>query len=385
LETCCGFGTGARLRPGLFTGARRRGSRPPSPDYPSGGRARGRRRLPPRAARASSAGPCRHPGARRGNARPLPFRRHPRGPRLGPAHSGTPPVPPKPFSSSVLGRSQVPATPTKIRTRAPSTRGRPRASARARRPPTPRNPARAASARRCSAIHFRRPQVRQVCCDTLLRGCRPPWPPPCCPDSPTAFLGSLRARPAPYPPVRFIPLRQSCLPKTAHWAPPCARVRSSSRARGPRARGAPLLRSTPRHCRAPAILRDISGGTSYQAVRLVFRPCAQVRGSICTSEPLRASPEVSPGLALPRRSSQPFGSHPRRSPPLRDAPFGASPLPASARGARALLGPCFKTGPCALPPAWLPRRRFHVFSPHSRGAFLPSLAVLLLYRTPTRI
>lgn len=34
--------------------------------------------------------------------------------------------------------------------------------------------------------------------------------------------------------------------------------------------------STPQIWRAPAVLRDISGGTSYQTVRLVFRPYAQV-------------------------------------------------------------------------------------------------------------
>ena len=32
-----------------------------------------------------------------------------------------------------------------------------------------------------SAIHFPRPAIRQVRCNTLLSGCQPPWPPPCCP------------------------------------------------------------------------------------------------------------------------------------------------------------------------------------------------------------
>lgn len=42
-------------------------------------------------------------------------------------------------------------------------------------------------------------------------------------------------------------------------------------------------------------------------VRLVFRPYARVVRSICTSEPLRASTRVSPGFALPGRSSPSFG------------------------------------------------------------------------------
>lgn len=43
----------------------------------------------------------------------------------------------------------------------------------------------------------------------------------------------------------------------------------------PRTRGLAIL-STPQRWRAPAVLRDISGGTSYQTVRLVFRPYTQV-------------------------------------------------------------------------------------------------------------
>ena len=48
-------------------------------------------------------------------------------------------------------------------------------------------------------------------------------------------------------------------------------------------------------------------------VRLVFRPYARVGRSICTSESLRASTGVSPGFALPERSSPSFGSRRRRS------------------------------------------------------------------------
>jgi hypothetical protein len=46
-------------------------------------------------------------------------------------------------------------------------------------------------------------------------------------------------------------------------------------------------------------------------VRLVFRPYAQMRRTICTSVPLRASTRVSSGFALFRHSSPSFGSqHP---------------------------------------------------------------------------
>jgi len=48
-------------------------------------------------------------------------------------------------------------------------------------------------------------------------------------------------------------------------------------------------------------------------VRLVFRPHAHVRRSICTSEPLRASTRVSSGFALRRHSSPSFGSDQPRS------------------------------------------------------------------------
>ena len=58
----------------------------------------------------------------------------------------------------------------------------------------------------------------------------------------------------------------------------------------------------------PAILRETSEGTSYQIVRLVFRPYTQIRRTICTSVPLRASTRVSPGFTLFRHRSPSFGS-----------------------------------------------------------------------------
>ena len=43
-------------------------------------------------------------------------------------------------------------------------------------------------------------------------------------------------------------------------------------------------------------------------VRLVFRPHTQVRRTICTSVPLRASTRISPGFTLLKHSSPSFGS-----------------------------------------------------------------------------
>ena len=61
-------------------------------------------------------------------------------------------------------------------------------------------------------------------------------------------------------------------------------------------------------------------------VRLVFRPYTQVRRSICTSEPLRASTRVSSGFTLLRHSSPSFGSQQIRShsKPATAWPYGSA-------------------------------------------------------------
>ena len=97
-------------------------------------------------------------------------------------------------------------------------------------------------------------------------------------------------------------------------------------------------------------------------VRLVFRPYTQIRRSICTSEPLRASTRVSSGFALLRHSSPSFGSQHTcsYSNPSEDVGIGrwctlaGSHLRSLSLRARVfhpntrtnvrLLGPCFKTG-----------------------------------------
>jgi hypothetical protein len=46
------------------------------------------------------------------------------------------------------------------------------------------------SVTRFSAIHFQGWFIRQVSCYTLLSGFRLPWPPSCCLNEPTPFVGS---------------------------------------------------------------------------------------------------------------------------------------------------------------------------------------------------
>lgn len=96
-------------------------------------------------------------------------------------------------------------------------------------------------------------------------------------------------------------------------------------------------------------------------VRLVFRPYTQIRRSICTSEPLRASTRVSSGFTLFRYSSPSFGSQQlcSYSNPSEHFQVGrlctlaGSNLLLSFRAGVfhpytridvRLLGPCFKTG-----------------------------------------
>jgi len=62
---------------------------------------------------------------------------------------------------------------------------------------------------------------------------------------------------------------------------------------------------------APAILRETSRQTSYQVVRWVFRPYAQLRRTICTSVLRPASTTLSHGFAVAGYSSPPFGSRHR--------------------------------------------------------------------------
>ena len=109
-------------------------------------------------------------------------------------------------------------------------------------------------------------------------------------------------------------------------------------------------------------------------VRLVFRPYTQVRRTICTSAPLRASTRVSSGFTLLRHSSPSFGSRQvcshsnpsqklmvgrwcgPRGPPTRQLPCASRVSNPPTRTHVRLLGPCFKTGRMGSPQAVAARR-----------------------------
>jgi hypothetical protein len=120
-----------------------------------------------------------------------------------------------------------------------------------------------------------------------------------------------------------------------------------------------------------AILREPSGGTSYQTARLVFRTFAHLPRAIRTSAAFGTSTRVSPGFAPGRQRSRSFGSRRPRSPSVQYPegywPRGPDPHPRPVKakdkvegpslslreGALSfprtredagLLGPCFKTG-----------------------------------------
>jgi len=131
-----------------------------------------------------------------------------------------------------------------------------------------------ASRRRSAPSIFGAPRfggyaITRFLADAGLHGHRPTV---CTAAAPS--LSGLRL--AAYPPQRFIPPCGACLPRAAHWRAPDPRT---AHRRPARAFGVCWLRPHPLYraflLRA-AVLRDISAGTSYQTVRLVFRPYAHV-------------------------------------------------------------------------------------------------------------
>ena len=173
-----------------------------------------------------------------------------------------------------------------------------------------------ARARRSSAIHFQGRSIRQVSRYTLLGGCRLPWPPSCCLYRSTPFVGSDERRVGRL--VSAFGSSRIASPAYQEWPtrrgnlflptrPRPAFVRSarasfhSSKARAPHFlsfanlkfenRSRTFRPRSDRHQSStsnrslyqtrlanfvplPAILRETSAGTSYQKVRLVFRPHA---------------------------------------------------------------------------------------------------------------
>lgn len=93
----------------------------------------------------------------------------------------------------------------------------------------------------------------------------------------TAAARSLPVQhPATYPPARFSPPCCPCLPRAAHWRAPDPRRAHATAPTRSQFVGCAHILSTASSCARAAVLRDISAGTSYQTVRLVFRPYAHV-------------------------------------------------------------------------------------------------------------
>ena len=146
---------------------------------------------------------------------------------------------------------------------------------------------------------------RWVITQDSLRGCRLPRPPSYCPhhiEHPFAFIGNLEwSRLSTKLNSRvsgWIPHRQSCLPENGPrlplvgwWEGECIiaththftqilkfeRRPRSSKEINPQIPHLIALPHESHTCYDKAILRETSDGTSYQMVRWVFRPYAQVR------------------------------------------------------------------------------------------------------------
>lgn len=134
-----------------------------------------------------------------------------------------------------------------------------------------------------------------------------------------------------------------------------------------------------------AVLRDISAGTSYQTVRLVFRPYTQVLPASCTSARHRSFTHVSVGFVLLKYSSQSFGSHPYYLLFYLELNYHFNnnkkvSFTSSSRNMCDLLGPCFNTGrTCALTSLVLS------LFPSQMLIFHLSFALLIRYRSLNNI
>jgi len=173
-----------------------------------------------------------------------------------------------------------------------------------------------------SAIHFQRSQIRQVSCYTLFKGFQPPWPPSCCLNLTTAFVGSMSEHLGALTMLSVHPASPNLLTKQGPLMDHPFNTRASIKHTGFLTDSEFETKMTAlRHQffesflypiklfhRSIAILRETSTGTSYQAVRLVFRRYSQLTRSICTSESLLASIYVSIDFTMVNNSSLLFGS-----------------------------------------------------------------------------
>jgi len=119
------------------------------------------------------------------------------------------------------------------------------------------------------APRFGRYVITRFLADADLHGHRPAVP-----TAPTPSLSVLPL--ATYPPPRFTPPCGPCLPQAAHWRAPDSRTAQCRHTNTFGVCWHAYILSTASSCTRAAVLRDISAGTSYQTVRLVFRPYAHV-------------------------------------------------------------------------------------------------------------
>lgn len=175
-------------------------------------------------------------GTRRGKQSPLACRLRASA-SLGPAHLPRSGLAEEPVSGP-SGLAPECATATKISGAGASTHAHARASAAPARPPTTLRVRGGGAA--LSTVHFRGGRVRQVRCNTVLSGCRPLWPPPCCRDAPAPFVCARSCGPFPaHEVVSSLPaLLTSGGPLGARS---CARARCCARPAASQFGGAPAL------------------------------------------------------------------------------------------------------------------------------------------------
>lgn len=131
-----------------------------------------------------------------------------------------------------------------------------------------------ASCRRSAPSIFRAPQFGRYVVTRFLAAANLHGHRPAVNIATTRSLPVLR--PATYPPMRFAPPCGPCLPRAAHWRAPEMHDAHAVTPTRSEFVGVAHILYTASSCPRAAVLRDISAGTSYQTVRLVFRPYAHV-------------------------------------------------------------------------------------------------------------
>jgi hypothetical protein len=114
-----------------------------------------------------------------------------------------------------------------------------------------------------------------------------------------------------YPASSFFASCRSCLPQSAHWLRTIRHPIAATQLHLTHSEFVDNVHilSTASSYHSTAVLRDISTGTSYQIVRLVFRPYTHLSSANWTSARLISSIRISPDFNTNRYSSLSFGSY----------------------------------------------------------------------------